>query len=74
MPFWILAACLVVGGAARTLKPAAPKRLLQWEAHTLANIPDGYQVAVVDVNGDGRPDIVAVGASTGNLVGTRIGV
>ena len=29
-----------------------------------ANFPGAYQVEVADVNGDGRPDIVAVGGST----------
>jgi len=33
---------------------------LRWLAHHVARIPSGYQVAVADVNGDGRPDILAL--------------
>jgi len=34
--------------------------MIQWRTHDVAKIPDGYQVAVADVNGDGRPDILAL--------------
>jgi hypothetical protein len=34
--------------------------MLRWQAHPVAKIPDGYQVAVEDVNGDGKPDILAL--------------
>ena len=33
---------------------------LRWRPHDVAKIPSGYQVAVADVNGDGRPDILAL--------------
>jgi hypothetical protein len=33
---------------------------LRWRPHQVARIPSGYQVAVADVNGDGRPDILAL--------------
>jgi len=33
---------------------------LRWRPHEVARIPSGYQVAVADVNGDGRPDILAL--------------
>ena len=36
------------------------KNRLRWQAHEVARIPHGYQVAVADVNGDGRPDILAL--------------
>jgi hypothetical protein len=39
----------------------------RWNAHTVARIPDGYQVAVADVDGDGRLDIVAL-SSEQNIV------
>ena len=34
--------------------------MLRWQAHHVANIPNGYQVAVADLNGDGKPDILAL--------------
>jgi hypothetical protein len=33
---------------------------MRWQAHPVAKIPHGYQVAVADVNGDGRLDILAL--------------
>ena len=33
---------------------------LRWQAHLVAKIPSGYQVAVADVNADGRLDILAL--------------
>jgi hypothetical protein len=32
----------------------------RWQAHLVAEVPNGYQVAVEDVNGDGKPDILAL--------------
>ncbi|HEY1211131.1 MAG TPA: FG-GAP repeat protein, partial [Terracidiphilus sp.] len=34
--------------------------MVRWQAHTIAKIPNGYQVAVADVNGNGKPDILAL--------------
>jgi hypothetical protein len=50
--------------------------MVRWQAHTIAEIPNGYQVAVADVNGDGHPEVVPIGASTANVkwyenLGTR---
>ena len=39
----------------------------RWRAHTVATIPSGYQVAVADVDGDGRHDILAL-SSEQNIV------
>jgi len=41
--------------------------MVRWQAHTVAKIPNGYQVAVADVNGDGKPDILAL-SSVENIV------
>ena len=41
-------------------RAAKPRRLLRWKTHGVAEIPHGYQVAVADVNGDGRLDILAL--------------
>jgi hypothetical protein len=43
--------------------PERKKPMVRWQAHTIAQIPDGYQVAVADVNGDGRPDILALSSA-----------
>jgi hypothetical protein len=39
---------------------AAKRNMITWRTHEVARIPDGYQVAVADVNGDGRLDILAL--------------
>src|SRR5439155_13074467 len=44
--------------AVRTTQP------LRWQIHDVASIPQGYQVAVADVNGDGRPDILALSSGS----------
>ena len=63
-------------GAAWGLGPAGTVRahsavkrqsMLRWRAHEVAKIPNGYQVAVADVNGDGRLDILAL-SSGENIV------
>jgi hypothetical protein len=36
--------------------------MVRWQAHDIARIPHGYQVAVADVNRDGKPDILALSA------------
>ena len=33
---------------------------IQFERHQIDNFPAGYQVAVADVNGDGKPDVIAL--------------
>ncbi len=39
---------------------AAINELPRWRVHDVAKIPHGYQVAVADVNADGRPDVLAL--------------
>jgi hypothetical protein len=39
--------------------------MVRWQAHTVAKIPNGYQVAVADVNGDGKPDVLALSSVEG---------
>lgn len=41
-------------------KSKKTKPPLRWRIHEVSKIPDGYQVAVADVNGDGKPDILAL--------------
>jgi FG-GAP-like repeat len=43
------------------------KSRARWRSHTVARIPEGYQVAVADVNGGGRLDILAL-SSQDNIV------
>ncbi len=40
--------------------PRSDRKALRWLAHSVAKIPHGYQVAVADVNGAGRLDILAL--------------
>ncbi|HEV2492644.1 MAG TPA: FG-GAP-like repeat-containing protein [Terriglobia bacterium] len=40
--------------------PTQSRRFPRWKIHPVASIPHGYQVAVADVNGDGRLDILAL--------------
>ena len=51
-----LAAGLKTGRGA----PTGTREWLSWRIHDVAKIPHGYQVAVADVNADGRPDILAL--------------
>jgi len=40
---------------------------MRFVRHEIAAYPGGYQVAVADVNGDGRPDVIAL-STDGNRV------
>lgn len=46
--------------------PQIKRQWVQWQVHEVAKIPSGYQVAVADVNGDGRLDIL--GLSSGKNI------
>jgi hypothetical protein len=39
-------------------------RLIRWQTHEVAKIPDGYQVAVADVRGQGRLDILGLSSAS----------
>lgn len=55
--------CTAYGTLAAAGSADSPQRkraMIKWQPHTVAQIPSGYQVAVADVNGDGRPDILAL--------------
>jgi FG-GAP-like repeat len=65
--FLAAAASAVAAGALPTLAAGAENRQQgsrkeppRWRVHDVAEIPHGYQVAVADVNADGRPDILAL--------------
>jgi hypothetical protein len=45
---------------AETRPRGSMKQLPRWRVHDVAEIPHGYQVAVADLNADGRPDILAL--------------
>lgn len=54
---WVWGACWATGGEG-VLVP-------RWERELIdGDFPGGYQVEVADVNGDGRPDLVALGGGT----------
>lgn len=40
----------------------------QFESHLVGKLPDGYQIAVADMNGDRRPDILALSTRTKRVV------
>jgi hypothetical protein len=42
-------------------------RMLKWQTHEIAKVPSGYQVAVADLNSDGRPEVLAL-SSAQNIV------
>ncbi len=50
--------------ATTLFRPQAATRRgrVNWRTHEVAKVPSGYQVAVADVNGDGRPDILGLSA------------
>jgi len=68
--FMLNALAPVVAGWPRAAKPARgsdqprtsvdKRNMIQWQTHEVAKIPEGYQVAMADVNGDGRLDILAL--------------
>jgi len=49
--------------AARRGAGVHQQNMIQWQAHEVAKIPEGYQVAVADVNGDGRLDILGLSSA-----------
>jgi hypothetical protein len=48
--------------------PLLPQNLPRFREQVISKeVKFGYQLIAVDVNGDGRPDIAAIGASTANV-------
>ncbi len=56
----IVAIFSVVSVGSWRSNPVAVMKPLRWRAHEVARVPNGYQVAVADVNDDGKPDILAL--------------
>lgn len=48
-----------VAGNQKKIPPKGPK-MVRWQGHPVAKIPNGYQVAVADVDGDGKLDILGL--------------
>src|ERR1700733_4826364 len=44
--------------------PAESRRLVKWQTHEVAKIPNGYQVAVADLKGHGRLDILGLSSAS----------
>jgi hypothetical protein len=63
----VLGAGSALAGFSIGLGAQAGKKRPRWRAHTVAKIPQGYQVAVADVDGDDRLDILAL-SSGQNIV------
>ena len=64
-PVLALAAIPLLGLAASGAEPLARRPLPKFERIVIDdNFPGGYQVEVADVNGDGKPDVVALGGGT----------
>jgi hypothetical protein len=60
-----VASFLLSGGTVGRLNADEPRQALEFKRTVIDNaFPDAYQVEVADVNGDGKPDIVAVGGGT----------
>jgi hypothetical protein len=49
----------VMAAVLAAFEPAAPEQV-RLERHVIAQYPAGYQATVADLNGDGRPDVLAV--------------
>ena len=62
-----LGACGTLAGLSMAGVAAGAGGKMRWRAHTVGTIPQGYQVAVADVDGDGRLDILAL-SSEQNIV------
>lgn len=52
---------------AQGVTPVLRRRLLSWRIHPVAKIPNGYQLALADINGDGRLDIAALSSVESRL-------
>jgi hypothetical protein len=58
-----LAVALIAASTGSIHFAARKSGMIRWRAHPVAKIPNGYQVAVADVNGDGRPDILGLSSA-----------
>ncbi len=65
----VLAGCMAAGPAAMPAVQPAPSEALPFVAHTIATeLTGGYQAVVVDLNGDGRRDVIALSTRLPELV------
>jgi hypothetical protein len=69
LPAVVLAAIFIAWGDASPVVRAqdAGKPAVRFRRHEIDSFPAGYQVAVADVNGDGKPDVIALSTNANRV-------
>jgi len=50
----------LIGVSLMSLVSAIAPNTMEFQRHTIDSFPAGYQIAVADINGNGRPDVIAL--------------